>query len=117
MKIKYHLVWLTTLVVPGTAQAYGASGGAIIEFFSLCVLIPLGIIVFFSSKYLKLKAPLVLHIAFAFIGFLSIVGTLGMAWSFTTEVGYHPVVIGMHILLIIFVYLAAKHICRVVSDS
>jgi hypothetical protein len=117
VKSKYHLFGLTTLVVPDTAQAYGASGGAIIEFYSLCILIPFGIIIFFSTKYLKLKAPLVLHTAFVFIGFLSIVGTLGMAWSFKTEVGYRPVVIGMHILLVIFVYLAAKHIYRVVIDS
>ena len=117
MKSKFHLFGLTTLVVPGAAQAYGASGGAIIEFFSLCILIPFGIIIFFSTKYLKRKAPLALHTAFAFIGLLSIVGTLGMASSFSTEVGYRPVVIVMHILLIIFVYLATKHIYKVVSDS
>ena len=117
MKSKYHLFGLTTLVVPDAAQAYGASGGAIFEFFSLCILIPFGIVIFFSTKYLKLKAPLALYTAFVFIGVLSIVGILGMAWSFTTEVGYRPVVIGMHILLMIVVYLATKHIYRVVSDS
>jgi len=77
----------------------------------------MGIIVFFSTKYLKHRAPLVLYIAFTLIGLFSIFGVLGMAWSFTTEVGYHPIVIGMHILLVIFVYLATMHIYRVVNDS
>ena len=116
MKNKIHLFGLAILVVPDAAQAYGASGGAMFEFLSLCILIPFGIVIYFSTNYLKLKAPLALYIAFAFIGFLSVVGILGMVWSFTTEVGYRPVVIGMHILLLVVVYLATKHIYRVTND-
>lgn len=117
MKCRYYLLGPVTLVIPGTAQAYGASGGAILEFYSLCILIPMGTIVFFSTKYLKHRAPVILYIAFTLIGLFSIFGVLGMAWSFTTEVGYRPIVIGMHILLVIFIYLVAMHIYRVVNDS
>ena len=116
MKSKPNLLGLFVLVVPNTALAYGASGGAIFEFASLCILIPLGSVIFFSTGYLKRKAPVILYLAFALIGFLSIVGVLGMVWSFTTEVGYRPVVLGMHTLLVIFVFFAAKHIYRVLTS-
>ena len=116
MKCKNYLLGPAILVTPVTAQAYGASGGAILEFYSLCILIPVGLIVFFSTKYLKHKAPMILYIAFSLIGLFSIFGVLGMAWSFTTEVGFRPIVIGMHILLIIFVCLIAMHIYRVIND-
>ena len=117
MKAKHQLLCLLTVATPGTAQAYGASGGAILEFFSLCILIPLGIILFFSTNYLKHRAPLVLNIAFTLVGLFMLFGVLGMALSFTTEVGYRPLVIGMHVLLIVFVYLATRHIYRVMNGS
>lgn len=117
MKAKHRLLGLLTVATPGAAQAYGASGGAILEFFSLCILIPLGVIIFSSTNYLKHRTPLVLNIAFTLVGLFMLFGVLGMALSFTTEVGYRPLVIGMHVLLIVFVYLATRHIYRVMNGS
>ena len=76
----------------------------------------MGAIIFFSTNYLKHRAPVILYIAFTLIGLFSILGVLGMVWSFTTEVGYRPIVMGMHFLLLVVVYLAIKHIYGVTTD-
>lgn len=117
MKNTLQLFGLLVLVIPTTALAYGASAGAILEFASLCLLIPLIGITYLFTGYLKRKAPILLHIALTVVGFLSIVGVFGMLWSFTTEVGYRPLVLAMHTLLVFFVFFAAKRIYEVISDS
>ena len=112
-----HFTTTVALLTPNFALAYGASGGAILEFYSLCLMLPLGLILFFLAKRLKSRTPVIFYIAFAIIVFLSTSGTFGLVWSFQTEVGGRPVAIAMHAALIVFIIFINRHLYRVASDS
>ena len=93
------------LLSPGIAFAYAVNIPAVVEFYSLIILIILGVLIVIAIRSLSIRNRVALWVAWILILVFSVAGLWGMVGSLGSEVGNQPIALGMHVLLVAFVFL------------